>query len=361
MRIRKFVAADMKDALAEIKRDLGAEALIVAVRPVRRGLLGNGVEVTAAVDIDDGPSAGPTLGELPGPAMAAYGAHAAPTASALTDADLERIMAPLRTELRSLRSQLRAMEPSREEHGIKEQLQELRAALAVMRSPSEPANDNRQTALAALASHHTLTAPSSAKVIALVGPTGVGKTTTIAKLAARAALVERKSVAIITLDDYRVGGEDQMRAFADLIGVPLTVCAPEKLGVVLPQLSGSFDKVFIDTAGRSPRDTAAIAQLARAFAGLDIEIHLALPAGSSRAAVDGCATRLSALKISRILFTKIDEAEQMEELVRAPARLSWPISWITTGQRVPEDIEDASQSRLLDLATFGFVAVAEAA
>src|SRR6266542_2470745 len=117
MRIRKFVAADMKDALADIKRDLGNEALIVAVRPVRRGLIGNGVEVTAAVDIDDGPSAGPTLPDLQMPSLA----HPAPTASALTDADLERIMAPLRSELRSLRSQLRAMEPSREEHGIKEQ------------------------------------------------------------------------------------------------------------------------------------------------------------------------------------------------------------------------------------------------
>jgi flagellar biosynthesis protein FlhF len=71
--------------------------------------------------------------------------------------------------------------------------------------------------------------------------------------------------------------------------------------------------------------------------------------------------RLSSLKISRLVFTKIDEAEQMEELVRAPARLNWPISWITTGQRVPEDVEDATQARLLDLATFGFVAVAEAA
>ncbi len=357
MRIRKFVAADMKDALADIKRDLGNEALIVAVRPVRRGLIGNGVEVTAAVDIDDGPSAGPTLPDLQMPSLA----HPAPTASALTDADLERIMAPLRSELRSLRSQLRAMEPSREEHGIKEQLQELRAALAVMRLPTEPANDNQKGALAQLASNHQLTAPSTARVVALVGPTGVGKTTTIAKLAARAALVEKKSVAIITLDDYRVGGEDQMRAFADLIGVALTVCAPEKLGVVLPQLSGSYDRVYIDTAGRSPRDSAAIAQLARAFAGLDIELHLALPAGSSRAAIDGCALRLSSLKISRLLFTKIDETEQMEELVRAPARLNWPISWITTGQRVPEDVEDATPARLLDLASFGFVAVAEAA
>src|SRR5438477_193029 len=79
-----------------------------------------------------------------------------------------------------------------------------------------------------------LAAPPARRVIALVGPTGVGKTTTIVKLAARAALVERKTVAIVTLDTYRVGGEEQMRAFADLMGVPLTVVAnPERLGPTL--------------------------------------------------------------------------------------------------------------------------------
>jgi flagellar biosynthesis protein FlhF len=365
MRIRKFVAADMKDALAEIKRDLGPEALIISARPVRRGLLGNGVEVTAAVDIDDQASSGPTqdgpvaMSAMSGMSALASMATPAPVhahAAGLSDSDLERIMAPLRTELRSLRSQLRSMEPrnpANEDHGVKQQLQELRTAVALLRTPAEPANDNRLQALSALGAQQRLCAPSTARVVALVGPTGVGKTTTIAKLAARAALVERRSVAIVTLDDYRVGGEDQMRAFADLIGVPLTVCPSERLGAVLSTLSG-HERVFIDTAGRSPRDTQAITQLARSFAGLDIEIHLTLPAASSRATIDGCAMRLSALQISRILFTKVDEAEQMEELVRAPARLNWPVSWITTGQRVPEDFEDAGQSRLVDLATVGF-------
>ena len=380
MRIRKFVAADMKDALAQIKRDLGADALIVAARPIKRGLVGNGVEVTAAVDIDDGAPAAATPVVSHSAAMSAFAAamgtntsqasrelpqhphHPAPSRS-LTDSDLERIMAPLRSELRSLRSQLRAIEPRNDNDEIKQQLRELRNGMALLRSAPHAANDHaaHEESLESIVHNHKITAASHGRIIALVGPTGVGKTTTIAKLAARAALVEKRSVAIITLDDYRIGGEDQMRAFADLIGVPLTVCAVERLGQTLAQMSGQYDKIFIDTAGRSPRDTDAIAALTHAFAGLDIEIHLTLPAGSSRAAIDGAATRLAGMGIKRVLFTKVDEAEQLEELVRAPARLGLPLSFVTTGQRVPEDLEDATPLRLLELATQGLILNAEAA
>jgi flagellar biosynthesis protein FlhF len=337
MRIRKFIAADMKDALAEIKRELGNDALIVAVHPVRRGLVGNGVEVTAAVDLDESPSNPPTAAPEP--------------ARALSDADLERLMAPLRSELRSLRGHLRALEP-RPDDELRRELKSLRDAMALARG-GEAANDAAEPSLATLAAAHRLTAPSTARVIALVGPTGVGKTTTIAKLAARAALVERRRVAVITLDDYRVGGAEQMHAFTDLIGVPLTVCPPAALSSALAKLDG-YERVFVDTAGRSPRDGDAIATLARAFAECELEVHLAMPAGASRTSIDSTAARLAPVRPARLLFTKVDEGELMAQLVRAPARLGWPITWITTGQRVPEDLEDAVPIRLLDLATFGF-------
>ena len=357
MRIRKFVAADMKDALAQIKRDLGADALIVAARPIKRGLVGNGVEVTAAVDIDDGAPTAATPVVSHSAAMSAFAAamgtntmntrelpahpHIPAPSRSLTDTDLERIMAPLRSELRSLRSQLRAIEPRNDSDEIKQQLRELRNGLALLRSAPHAANDHaaHEESLESIVHNHKITAASHGRII---------------------ALVEKRSVAIITLDDYRIGGEDQMRAFADLIGVPLTVCAVERLGQTLAQM-GHYEKIFIDTAGRSPRDTDAITALSHAFAGLDIEVHLTLPAGSSRAAIDGASTRMASLGCKRVLFTKVDEAEQLEELVRAPARLGVPLSFVTTGQRVPEDLEDATPLRLLELATHGLMTNAEAA
>jgi len=167
-------------------------------------------------------------------------------------------------------------------------------------------------------------------------------------------------VAIVTLDSVRIGGEDQMRTYADLIGVPLHVCEPARLRELLPALD-EYDMIYVDTAGRSPRNAPAVAELAEAFAGLDIEVHLTLPAGSSRTSIDACVQRMADIQIDRLLFTKIDEAERLDELVRAPARHKRPISWITTGQRVPEDLEEAVPERLLELATMGFVFVAEAA
>ena len=346
MKIRKFVAADMKDALAQVKKDLGNDAMIVATRPVRRGLLGNGIEVTAAVDLDDN-------------APAAATPAAPPAAPALTGNDIERMMAPLRSELRHLRSQLRTAEtrPTASDAGVHKELREMRQILEILKHGAS--NDNHEVSLSMLAAQHRLTQPSEKRVIALCGPTGVGKTTTIAKLAAHAALLDRKSVAIVTLDGFRIGGEDQMRTFADLIGVPLTVSEPERLGETLDALAG-HDLVYIDTAGRSPRNAPAVTELARTFEGLDLEVHLTLPAGSSRTSIDACLARMAEVAIARLLFTKVDEAERLDELVRAPARLGKPISWITTGQRVPEDIEEAVPERLLELATMGFV-FAEAA
>ena len=139
---------------------------------------------------------------------------------------------------------------------------ELRNEVAALRRLIENPRADRRPPLARNApiANIPLTAPSTARAIMLVGPTGVGKTTTIAKLAARAALIEGKRVSLITLDNYRVGGVDQIRTFAELIGVPLRVC--ESPGDLTRMISDEDDLTLIDTAGRSPRDVGAIKELA---------------------------------------------------------------------------------------------------
>jgi flagellar biosynthesis protein FlhF len=196
-----------------------------------------------------------------------------------------------------------------------------------------------------------LTASSTGHIVMLVGPTGAGKTTTIAKLATRAALVDGRRVGLITLDNYRVGGIDQIRTFADLIGVPLQVAeTPAALaGLIDPE----HDLTLIDTAGRSPRDRAAIEELALHLEGLDIEVHLVVPAGATGPQVDELAERYSPLGPVRLLFTKLDECDHAPELALAPARTRLPITWVTTGQAVPEDIEQPTSARVLELASSG--------
>ena len=324
MRIRKYRAPDMRTALVQIRNELGPDALIVATQEIRSGFMKTEVEVTAAIDDVVLP---------PAPAEPTQAA-----AAGLGQADVERIFAPIRSEIRSLRSLVRAVASERSQQA---------ASNPPTGSPAE-SRPARSRARAPAPRPHV--APSTGRIVALVGPTGVGKTTTIAKLAANDALRHGRSVHIISLDSYRVGAAEQIGIFAELMGVPCTmVTDPRQLPGVIARLEG-VDRIYIDTAGRSPTDTEAVAQLAHALQGLsDLEVHLTVAAATSKVGIDRCFQRYRNVGIHRLLFTKVDEAEGLGELVFAPARLELPVTYLTTGQRVPEDLERATPARIVQL------------
>jgi flagellar biosynthesis protein FlhF len=347
MKVMKFEGSNMREAVAKVKAELGDQAVIVSTRQIRRGLLGTACEISAAIDDDDDEvHQGPTRG------FAAYQqnerAQTQSTPLPLNqELELERVVSPLRGELKSLRALVRASAAdSRGTAELRNEVAALRRLIENLTPPPIAAARNAPIA------NIPLTAPSTARAIMLVGPTGVGKTTTIAKLAARAALIEGKRVSLITLDNYRVGGVDQIRTFAELIGVPLRVC--ESPGDLTRMISDEDELTLIDTAGRSPRDVGAIKELAAAIANAPkIETHLVVAAASSATVIEDLANRYRGLNLSRLLFTKLDEIEEAPELSRAPARLSLPITWVTTGQSVPEDIEEPTTARVHELASTG--------
>lgn len=368
MKITKFEGATMREALSKVKAELGDQAVVVSTRQIRRGLLGTAYEIAAAIDdddLDDGPrprhGGGPVGPTTPAPVPAALrqsalgGASAAPTSS-LSEADVERLVAPVRAELRTLRALVRAAGDQRMPGELRTELAALRRSIEELsaRDSSGGGPGVPPPPLAELARDARLTASSDGAVVMLVGPTGVGKTTAIAKIAARAALVEDRRVAIVTLDSYRVGGVDQIRTFADLIGVPLSVVDdPRTLAATLEGLA-DYDLVLIDTAGRSPLDQPALDELERAVRPLrHVEVHLAIAAGTAPAMVDELHRRYAGLGLRRLLWTKIDEVSAAPELIRAGHRLELPVTWVTTGQAVPEDIEEVSPTRLLELAERG--------
>ena len=359
MRVMKFEGATMRDAIAKVKAELGDQAVIISTRQVRRGLLGTAVEISAAIDNDEAEPS-PTLS---GPSI---GGPLPPPAPPRAEQDVEKLIGPLRSEMRSLRAMVRASGDSRSTTELRAELQALRKLVedlkpaAVAPAPVAPTRRATTQYDAAMpdtrarrtAAHELpLTAPSTGQAIMLVGPTGAGKTTTIAKLAARAALIDGRRVGLVTLDNYRVGGVDQIRTFADLIGLPLEVAeTPAALATVIDPAN---ELTLIDTAGRSPRDRAAIDELAQHLEGLDIEVHLVVPAGSTAAQIDELVERYRALAPVRLLFTKLDECDRAPELALAPARTRLPITWVTTGQAVPEDIEQPTAARVLELASTG--------
>ncbi len=191
---------------------------------------------------------------------------------------------------------------------------------------------------------------NSQRVVALVGPTGVGKTTTTAKLAAMYAMNKGASVALITTDNFRVGAVEQLKTYSRIMDLPLdVVSSAEEMQAALAKHADK-DLVIIDTAGRSPKDQDKLAELNKIFiADASIEVHLCLSATTKDQELMDIVKRFSMLPISRLLFTKLDETESLGCIVNTHIATGMPLSYFTNGQMVPEDISMASARKLANL------------
>lgn len=178
------------------------------------------------------------------------------------------------------------------------------------------------------------------KIIMLIGSTGVGKTTTVAKLSAN-ALKEGKKVGIISLDNYRIGALEQIRIYARIMGVPLyTASSPNALREGIPRFMKNRDLIFIDTMGRNHRDVGYIKFLADScLIDIPMELHLLLSANSEYEFMLETFRFYNELPISYLALTKIDEAVSLDNLLNFIGICRKPVAYITTGQRVPDDIE----------------------
>lgn len=191
---------------------------------------------------------------------------------------------------------------------------------------------------------------NSQRVVALVGPTGVGKTTTTAKLAAMYAMNKGASVALITTDNFRVGAVEQLKTYSRIMDLPLdVVSSSEEMQAALAKHADK-DLVIIDTAGRSPKDQDKLAELNKIFiADASIEVHLCLSSTTKDQELMDIVKRFSMLPISRLLFTKLDETESLGCIVNTHIATGMPLSYFTNGQMVPEDISMASARKLANL------------
>ena len=186
--------------------------------------------------------------------------------------------------------------------------------------------------------------------MALIGPTGVGKTTTIAKLAANFKLRQKRSVGLVTLDTYRIAAVDQLQTYADIIGVPLhVVTSPEEM-LRVNALCRGCDVVLIDTAGRSQRDDPRLEQL-HSFvkAASPHEVHLVLSSTCTQRVLLDTVERFSKIPTDSIIFTKLDEAVSFGVLLNVIQKVNKRLSFVTTGQEVPHQIEPGRGDRLAAL------------
>jgi flagellar biosynthesis protein FlhF len=396
--LTRVEAPTMREALEKVRAKLGTDALIVKTRTFRRGgVLGVGrhevVEVYATGTrsrIENverarsrrsqgaGPAAAADLEKDPAPSRPrrAAAASAADTPSASTDpSPLERYeeissaLEKVRSEIRNIKE--RAGGPSFD-HPFLSDCYELlvarevdpRLAERIVRQISfgsvpdglpDPARV--RAVLRAQLTNLFVPCPPlkerrGPRLIVLVGPTGVGKTTTIAKLAARAKLNEEQNVGLITLDTFRIAAVDQLEKYAQIIGLPLKVAKnPRHLEEAVAEFEAQgADLVFIDSAGRSPRDELKMAELREFLSVLPgAEIHLVVSTTTHGKTIESIASRFSNLGFHMLILTKLDETVSFGSLVNALIAIGRPISFITDGQNVPDDIMLGDPDRLADL------------
>ena len=187
--------------------------------------------------------------------------------------------------------------------------------------------------------------------IALVGPTGVGKTTTLAKLAASFKLKAGRKVGLITSDTYRIAAVDQLRTYANIIGLPLQVTlTPADMRNAMASMN-DCDVILVDTAGRSQKDAMRIAELRQFIeAAHPHEVHMVLSSTASEKVLLSEAEAFSRVGVDKLILTKMDEAASLGGLMSMLRMVGKPVSFITTGQEVPDHLEPASARRLAELA-----------
>lgn len=383
MKHKTFRGRTMADALARVKEEFGRDAVILNTRTgTSSGWLGvrgkPWVEITAARDINDLPPSmrRGTIRVKSKPLTKADGA--AVSVSPAAQIESSRAVAPLLSEIGELKSivgdlvyesrRLRVGDVPAELYETYRRL--IRCAIAedvatqmVLRVRRElPANRLNNTKavrthlaqiIRGMVPHSVpirISATNKPTLIALIGPTGVGKTTTAAKLAANFSLREGHRVGLITIDTYRIAAVEQLRTYAGILDVPLEVATtPNQLKEAVERLADR-DVVLIDTAGRSQRDAVKIREL-RSFFDLirPNEIHLVLSTTCGEAVIHEAIERFRDVGIDRVIFTKLDEAIGFGVMLTGLQRANAELSYVTTGQDVPDDIEVGSGDRVAAL------------
>ena len=345
-----------------VKQEMGEEAVILDSRAVRSGgVLGLGaremVEVMAAVDAKPAAHEGRANAANPERRAPASGSRPEPPETP-ERIDALAAISQLREDIREIKSLVGANgAASRSEDCPAARLMKQRGVnveslgLAVDDLAAARGEEAVVRLLAGVFQHRVAPLTFARRsVIALVGPTGVGKTTTIAKLAARAALCEQRSVALVTCDTFRIGAVEQLRVYSRILDIPLEVAAaPEDMARAVRKQRDA-DVIFIDTTGRNHRNALQLRELqALLEPASPTEVHLVVSAAASPELQIEVVESFSVLSPNRLIMSKIDEAGECGCIANLSVSAGLAVSCVTNGQNVPDDIQFADPDLLAGL------------
>ena len=397
MKVKTYKTDSLEEGLENIKRDLGTEALILSTRSVSSrppfGLFKrSGWEITAALEektseIRPSPGAGElrdggrspkhkesnkNLSEIglrpsipqrrvrvassmgTGVELAPLPPLAVETPRVIVQKDqrMEELIGEIADLKKSMRSLSKAIPAKSQDLGgsffaelVHQGIDhDLADHLITTASRGKPApTELRERVRRLLADQVTVAAPAELQartrmVSALVGPTGVGKTTTIAKIAGHASIRLKKKVAMISTDHTRIGGQEQLNRFGELLGVPTYACADVANLKDLVDSLDDRDLVLIDTPGSSPSDLARLTKLEKVTSFADAKVHLVLSATTRSEDIVRIVARFKRFSPNSVIFTKMDETDAKGLVVGDLLRNELAVSYLTNGQRVPEDL-----------------------
>lgn len=367
MRIKKYIGTNIQDAMMQIKNDLGRDAVILHTRKIRiGGIFGlfrrEKIEVTAAVD--DNSSA----------MLATNTSQASKTEAGTADPGLTQLQGEV-AQLREMMGQIverfnevkittsspypkpysdflgRLLTAEVDEQIATDVIQNL----YTWAQAENVTDQNEMQCYLCKCMTELISAPKSIQlnntktqaVIALVGPTGVGKTTTIAKLAANYTLLAKQKVALVTADTYRIAAVEQLKTYGEIIGVQVDVVfTPSELKAAMEK-NRNKDLVLLDTAGRNHRNNMQMSEL-KSFinAAAPDEVYLVLSVTTNMKDIKDIIRTYEDVGFTKLVFTKLDETSCYGTILNAAVLTGKALSYVTVGQNVPDDIEVANPEKI---------------
>ncbi len=348
MRIKKIQAKTFRQALSLVKKEMGPDAVILSTEDKK----GNSayVEVTAAIDENIEVTQNV---EIPA---------AAPVVERTTGSN---DFMELKSEMKYLRECIESMRNSGFEPQIPAERKnmyyflrnrsikdEFALNLVERASNSLELKDIISSEIGTLTDVSrikSVSLPGDRRVVMLIGPTGSGKTTTIAKLASQ-AIREGKKVGLISMDTFKIGATEQIRMYARMIGIPLSIVS--NMVSLQKSIENYTDRdiILIDTTGQNPSDSDYITGLKQVYdSGLTIETQLLLSTSSDNEFLMEAHKHYNALPIDYVAFTKTDEAVKLGSIYNLCKLYRKPVAYITNGQRVPGNIEFVDSNKLTNL------------
>lgn len=388
MHIKKFTAKTVQDALRAVKDEFGNDAVILSTKKVKNSLNSIFIEVAAAVDYElkealsradkaehsklaGYTSAGRGVG-LDRDFKEELDAQVAETVP-MPDNDLKNELASIRhgiTELKTLYSSISnagARQGGRRTFAYEQPLVPIYQKLASsgvderlidmfmqricddVKKGLSPKDALLSSIKNCVKTINPLKDDSGPKVLTFIGPTGVGKTTTIAKIAANHAVLGRGRVTMLTLDTYRIAASEQLKTYGRIMGVNVEVIHNAK------ELKQSVNKhiddvILIDTAGRSQRDKKCIEEL-KGFLAIDapMHTHLVLSIANKDETIYEALKTFGSIPLDSLIFTKLDETSSYGTILNVAVAAKKPVAYLTIGQRVPEDIWLATSDKIARL------------